>query len=385
MELRLFFSKTFSQVGDLIFNTLLDLWILNTFGSSKTLATSLAVASSANFIASFVGGYLADSRYVGKFLLGIEFFSVVISFLNLFYLTAIGNQRPSILIINLFLFLINFSNFLLSPLMKKAISSYVQRERIPTYNQWTSVVGQVLTIVIPAISTILYTKHFLTIEWALGINAVSFLIGFILLLPLLKFKLPPRNPDNRYSNTIKYVFRVPRLQEIILLGTILSLFSAELNVFAPVFVTKTLHQQALYGIVVSFMAVGGILGALSMHYFKIGKTLKTEYSFLALLVLSLFVIFGFPNIYSMCLLAIIANLNLVRYGVLSQTFIQLQVPAEIIGKTFSVLFFCLNLVMPLGSYLIGLVINQSSFLVSLLLIGTALLPFTMILVYRQKA
>lgn len=384
MEKKLFLSRCLSQAGDLVFNTLLDLWILNVFGSSEVLGTSLAVASIANFFASFLGGYFADSPNMGKYILLSEFLSFIISITNFFYLQIIGSSTPSISIINIFLFLINFNGFLLSPLMKKAISTYVEKDHIPKYNQWISITGQLLTVSVPAISTFYYSKKLLSISDALIINAISFLIAFIVLINLLHLKTYPVNKQNKYSQAVFLVFKNRKLQLIIILGGLLSLFAAELNVFFPFFVSKTLALQSLYGTVISFQAIGGICGALSLKLIKYSDSFKFEFLLILLLFFTLINIVALQNIYSVYLLSFTSNLVLVRYGVLSQTFIQLTIPKEFIGKIFSILFFILNLSMPIGSFLLGKILAHSLLFSFCFLAGTLSLTFTLLLFYKGE-
>lgn len=382
MEHRIFSSRLLSQLGDLFFNSIIDIWILNTFNSSATLGTSLAIASSANFIASFFGGYIADSKYLNKSILISEFLSFGISLVNIVYLYLV--HKPSILIINIFLFLLNFNGFLLSPLIKKIISLYILKDRVPKFNQVLSISGQMLNVVIPAIATYLYSRHFLSIISALLINAASFLIALLVLLPLINVNNVEQYSDNKYRTAFKYLLSNHRLQSTIIWGMFLSLFGAELGVFFPVFVSKTLKLQSLYGTVISFQAIGGIWGALSLRFIKISKKMSSEIYLLFFVIFSLLFTIFTKNIYATYLLSFITNFVLVRYGIFSQTFIQTSVPTKFIGKTFSILFFCLNLVMPVGSFVLGKALSYSNELTILLLLFPLLISILVLFIYKKK-
>ena len=106
-------SKTISTAGTLFFNAVIDLWVVQIFGSAKILGNTMAFTTLAAAICSFIGGYLADSSFRLRVLIMINAASSLVCGI------AFLEQKQLIgkpLTVYLLVFLLNIGSYLSSAL-----------------------------------------------------------------------------------------------------------------------------------------------------------------------------------------------------------------------------------------------------------------------------
>lgn len=124
MEKALLSSKTISTAGTLFFNAVIDLWVVQIFGSAKILGNTMAFTTLAAAICSFIGGYLADSSCRLRVLIMINAVSSLVCGI------AFLEQKQLIgkpLTVYLLVFLLNIGSYLSSPLFKTITSISVEK------------------------------------------------------------------------------------------------------------------------------------------------------------------------------------------------------------------------------------------------------------------
>lgn len=360
------YAKFVSFGGTLVFNTIIDLWIVHTFGSSNILGQTMAIASSATFICSIFGGYIADSKYLLTVIKVINLISGVLclAFVGLYhYQTQLALWQ-----VNTAVFLLNVNAYLSSPIFKKMVNFFVKRDAIMTFNQKMAIGTQIISVTVPPVSTFLYSWHWLSLPMAFFINGLSFFGAFYFLKPFTLNKQPTHKFVG-YRQTFKNIFTNPSLLQFLFMGVMLNFFLAGLNIFFPIMVIHQLHAGKLYGIVLASQAVGGIVGSYSISRFPITKSLVIERAGLIIISLVLLLLTVFQNIGFIFVVAIIISIVLARYNIASQTIVQREVESALIGKTFSAIFIFANIASPIGNltfgYINGLALNLTLIVVAI--------------------
>lgn len=357
MEKALLSSKTISTAGTLFFNAVIDLWVVQIFGSAKILGNTMAFTTLAAAICSFIGGYLADSSCRLRVLIMINSVSSLVCGI------AFLEQKQLIgkpLTVYLLVFLLNIGSYLSSPLFKTITSISVEKTRIVAFNRSITFASQLCTVLIPPAATWLFAKKIIGLEGALLLNGLSFVLCALLMVGLRKADgVKTAGNSNGYLGTIKLINNSGPLLFMALSGFILNFFLSGINVWLPYFTTKILHNASVYGVAISCQAVGGIIGALSIKKIKLDTSLRVERLGLViscgLIMLLLFAVSAPALILAMFFLAAIIT----RYNIALQSLIQTHVEQKYIGKTFSTTYLIANLALPIASFLFGHLLDFS--------------------------
>ena len=155
VEKTLLSSKTISTAGTLFFNAVIDLWVVQIFGSARILGNTMAFTTLAAAICSFIGGYLADSSFRLRVLIMINAASSLVCGI------AFLEQKQLIgkpLTVYLLVFLLNIGSYLSSPLFKTITSISVEKTRIVAFNRSITFASQLCTVLIPPAATWLFAK-----------------------------------------------------------------------------------------------------------------------------------------------------------------------------------------------------------------------------------
>ena len=350
-------SKTISTAGTLFFNAVIDLWVVQIFGSAKILGNTMAFTTLAAAICSFIGGYLADSSCRLRVLIMINAVSSLVCGI------AFLEQKQLIgkpLTVYLLVFLLNIGSYLSSPLFKTITSISVEKTRIVAFNRSITFASQLCTVLIPPAATWLFAKKIISLEGALLLNGLSFVLCSLLMVGLRKADgVKTAGNSNGYLGTIKLINNSGPLLFMALSGFILNFFLSGINVWLPYFTTKILHNASVYGVAISCQAVGGIIGALSIKKIKLDTSLRVERLGLViscgLLMAMLFAVSAPSLILAMFFLAAIIT----RYNIALQSLIQTHVEQKYIGKTFSTTYLIANLALPIASFLFGQLLDFS--------------------------
>lgn len=340
-------SKTISTAGTLFFNAVIDLWVVQIFGSAKILGNTMAFTTLAAAICSFRLRVLIMINAASSLVCGIAFLEQK---------QLIG--KP--LTVYLLVFLLNIGSYLSSPLFKTITSISVEKTRIVAFNRSITFASQLCTVLIPPAATWLFAKKIIGLEGALLLNGLSFVLCALLMVGLRKADgVKTAGNSSGYLGTIKLIKNSGPLLFMALSGFILNFFLSGINVWLPYFTTKILHNASVYGVAISCQAVGGIIGALSIKKIKLDTSLRVERLGLViscgLIMVLLFAVSAPALILAMFFLAAIIT----RYNIALQSLIQTNVEQKYIGKTFSTTYLIANLALPIASFLFGHLLDFS--------------------------
>ena len=174
---RLIFSKTISFAGTTLFNSILSIWIIEVFNSSKILGNINGYVGIAAIICNLLGGIFADSRYLMNLLL----ISDGVACLICFFVVGMG-LVDDLLWIYILVFILNANSYLSSPLFKTLVHYVVRKDEIVKYNTNLSFLVQLITVLFPPVSTTLYAVKLLSMNNVVVLNGISYLLSFLVLL-----------------------------------------------------------------------------------------------------------------------------------------------------------------------------------------------------------
>ncbi len=346
---RLIFSKTISFAGTTLFNSILSIWIIEVFNSSKILGNINGYVGIAAIICNLLGGIFADSRYLMNLLL----ISDGVACLICFFVVGMG-LVDDLLWIYILVFILNANSYLSSPLFKTLVHYVVRKDEIVKYNTNLSFLVQLITVLFPPASTTLYAVKLLSMNNVVVLNGLSYLLSFLVLLSFLRKKDSGKGKISfNYLTAINYLKSDSEMFVLVVTGGLLNAFLAGFNIYVPIFTTKIINNVAIYGYIMTLEAFGGILGIISMKYVKMLNSILLERYLFIISSCLLILLSYYGNLLVIALFTIILTFCLARYNITVQSVIQQDVPQKIIGRIFSLFFLIVNIGSTMGSFIFG--------------------------------
>lgn len=378
VQMNIRWSKTSSLIGTTLFNIIVNLWVIETYSSATYLGLVSSLSGFSALIFSFLGGYLADSKYIMKILYLTDLISAFLC--GIAYL-AIQHISPFFIFPMIFLLNINVS--LTNPLIKSLIANKIEKNNLIKFNSSLVIIGEIIKIVIPIISTFLYSNQFLSLKGALFINGVSFIFSFILIKKINVTDINQNIKKRSYITTIKYLKNKKIISLLLITGAMSNFILSGFNLVLPLYATEILNKSSYYGVFLSIESIGGLIGSLSTTIMPIDKDIVKERIGLLFTGLFLFVFCIFNSSIILMIICFTLNFFYVRYNIAFQSYIQSDVKSEHIGKTFSISYILSSLLLSTGSLFFGLLLSYS-FIWTLIIISTGLTIINLIWVINHK-
>ncbi|WP_297992514.1 MFS transporter [uncultured Clostridium sp.] len=355
-------GQIISLFGNAIQRFSMSLYLLAFTGSTSTFATILSLSTIPYIIFAPIAGRLSDKINKKKIMVYLDLFCFALIGIYAFILFK-GNDN--VLIVGTVMFILSICATLYGPTVTSSIPQIVEEEKLTSANGVINQVGSIVNFVGPILAGILY--GLLGIKIIVIINAVSFLISAIMEMFLNIPDVEIENIDIKNEVAItkdnekimsldfiknsfvgsKDVFIYLKREKKIVLGIIISyalcniFLSPILTIVAPYFVNILLgFSSEVYGIVEGVFVLGMILGgfwiSVKPNMFSMKKV---HYTYLPMIagVITMSSL-GFINLNNYALAIIFAlggfviMLSLALSNVLTLTFIQKQVPGEMLGS-----------------------------------------------------
>jgi hypothetical protein len=343
-------SKSFSLAGTVFFNVCINLWVINTYGSTAELGKIMAIAGVSNLLFGLLGGYIGDILKKENILRIADLFSGLICLISFFIFSNINIFAVSIIV-----FLLNMNSSLSSPIIRALVPQIVQKTELIIFNSKLSGLTETIKVGMPVVTTYLYGQGMIEIKYVFLINGISFFISYFLITLI---RLPNNLNTKKNTNTsFIAVLKLLKDNKILLLLMITSTFSnfifAGMNLLLPTYSISILESNRYYGYFLAAEALGSLLGIYSSKFLHIDKNMLKERiglffsGFLACL----------PFIFNSGLLVILFCFSicffLSRYNVAIQSYLQTNVPNGLVGKTFAISYVFAGIAVPLGSLFFG--------------------------------
>ena len=355
-------GQIISLFGNAIQRFSMSLYLLEFTGSTATFANILAISTIPYILFAPIAGRLSDNINRKKIMVYLDLFCSILIGGYAFILLR-GND--SALIVGTVMFMLSVCATLYGPAVTASIPQIVEEDKLTSANGVINQVGSIVNFVGPILAGILY--GLLGIKVIVIVNAVSFFASAIMELFL---DIPDVVKDNSVNENeiavdrnsekilsmdfvkksfidMKESFVYLKSEKKIVLGIIASYALCNiflvpiLSIVAPYFINVFLGLPSeVFGIVEAICVLGMILGgfwiSVKPNMFSMKKVHYTYFPMIAgVIVMSTLGFIKLNNyalagIFALGGLAIMLSLSL--SNVLTLTFIQKQVPGEMLGR-----------------------------------------------------
>ena len=351
-------GQIISLFGNAIQRFSMSLYLLEFTGSTATFANILAISTIPYILFAPIAGRLSDNINRKKIMVYLDLFCSILIGGYAFILLK-GND--SALIVGTVMFMLSICATLYGPAVTSSIPQIVEEDKLTSANGIINQVGSIVNFVGPILAGILY--GILGIKIIVIINAASFLISAIMEMFLdipdvvKKDEVNYIDKENNKLLSIDFVkksfadmkesFVYLKNEKKIVLGIIASYALCNiflvpiLSIVAPYFINVFLGLSSeILGIVEAICVLGMILGgfwiSVKPNMFSMKKVHYTYFPMIVgVIVMSTLGFIKLNNyalagIFALGGLAIMLSLSL--SNVLTLTFIQKQVPGEMLGR-----------------------------------------------------
>jgi hypothetical protein len=356
VELQLATSKFSSLVGTSIFNVFINVWVIDTFGSARVLSHVLSIAGVSSLLFSFLGATISKKLYFIKAIRYADGLSAIFCLIADVLLLTTNYRLPILLAL---VFTLNMNVAMTGPSLKRLIGIAVSKDRIIGFNAVISTGTETIKVVMPMLTTFLYTNHWLSLIGTITLNGISFFISFLFIRGIwCESESLSDGNGVTYKSAFVYMLKAPLLAYLIIAGFFSNIFLSGYTLIIPTIAINNFHDHSLYGLIVSIESAAAILGLLSIRYIHIDEQISRERWGLIVGGLSVGVTGIFLTKEAFMLTSFILGFFYARYNVGLQSYIQINVRNELIGYFFSMIFICASIAVPIGSTLFGLIIDK---------------------------
>lgn len=271
----LFWGQTLSRLGDFVFNLALAWWVLEKTGSALAMGAVMVFGALPMLFFLLIGGVVVD-RVNRAWLLFLS--DIGRGTLLLAGTWLVGSDRLEIWMVYAGSLVFSFADAFFMPAYTALVPQLTPQDDWPSANSLSSLSMQLSRVLGPAIGGLLVGFGGTTL--AFGINAVSFFISALLLLPLLSAKnmtpageqspLEPNSVIADIRDGWKIVFAQPILWVTILTyGLTNILLSGPFSVGMPFLVKDFMGgDEKLLGVLLAIFPIGYILSSLALGNLK---------------------------------------------------------------------------------------------------------------------
>ena len=347
-------GQIISLFGNAIQRFSMSLYLLEFTGSTAIFANILAISTIPYILFAPIAGRLSDKINRKKVMVYLDLFcSILIGIYALILLRG----RDSELIVAIVMFMLSVCYTLYGPAVVSSIPQIVEEDKLTSANGIINQVGSVVNFLGPILAGVLY--GLVGIKLIVIINAISFLVSAImeLFLDIPDVARADEATDNGKVLSIDFIkksfidmghsFVYLKKEKKIILGIIASYALCNiflvpiLSIVAPYFINILLGLPSqVYGVVEGICVLGMILGGFWISIKpKMFSMKKVHYTYIPMIVgVTLMATLGFIRLNNYVLaglfgisgMAIMLSLSL--SNVLTLTFIQQEVPSDMLGR-----------------------------------------------------
>lgn len=358
-EVLLIFGRWTSKIGDIVFDYVNNVVIVQTFASSSwVLALYQSSQNIINILFNLIGGAIADVGNRKKILIITDLLSALVCLVASFFIDS--NLVAAALIIANALLALIFS--LSSPTFKSIVREMVEKDRITFYNSISNGGKELISMIGPVIGLAL--MHLVGARGALLINAATFLVSsfseyLLVCLDQKKstvFHLTKNSIIHDIKDGLLYLCHEKTIFYLLIISALVNFFLAGYNLLIPY--TDIIYKGMFHGFYSKVMvaeAIGGIMG--SFINAKLSPNFTKKYSVLLLFLGTTGVTLILPPFASMtknlmiCLVPfLLFGTMLTMYNINFMSYIQIHVAEDYLGRVFSVIFTVAVMFMPIGSF-----------------------------------
>jgi len=362
----LFSGQTLSRLGDFVFNIALAWWVLEKTGSALAMGAVMVFGAVPMLIFLLIGGVVVDrfNRIWLLFLsdLGRGLIMVAATWL-------VGTDRLEIWMVYAGSLAFSFADAFFMPAYTALVPALTPQEDWPSANSLSSLSIQMSRVVGPAVGGLLVSLGGTT--FAFGINAASFFISGLLLLPLLSASAKPVSTETNAPSPASViadiregwsiVFAKPILWITILMAAFTNIFLAgPFSVGMPFLVKDFMGgDEKTLGLILAIFPIGYIAASLVLGNFKRIRR-RGPLLFITTILAGLGLgFFGLRVPFWVLVPAAILNgAALETFGLAWINLLQETVPLEKLGRVSSIDMLGSFVLLPIGFALTGLSVEH---------------------------
>lgn len=360
-----------SLFGNSLLRFALSLFILDLTQSAGTFSAILALTFLPQILLAPFGGVIADRFSKQKIMVILDFLSGGI--LSVFIILYVKNATLSVPAVAILMCTLAIIQSIYDPSVRASIPIITAPENFNQANSVVSVIYSLTSLLGPVAGGFLYS--FLGLQSILIINMVSFFISAVMELFL---RIPHKKSEEPitaagFLKDIRQTFSYlmvdkPVIFQMILISCSLNLFLAPLFSVGFPFMEKIIFgvSDELYGISEGFVGIGMILGALCTGF--LSKKLPFSKLHIYFTIIILFIlgmgVCGLPGILNttgtsyasyvlFTLFGMLFSLVMAIINILCMTYLQLEIPMELMGKSMSLVSALSTALLPLGQLIFG--------------------------------
>ncbi len=336
-------------------------WLTTTTGSSFILALASFAGLIPLVIFTPISGVLADRWKRKHLILSTDFLQALLSFglIFLFYL-----KLESFILIIVILFLRGMFQAIQLPASIALVPQMVPKNKISRVNGLNSILNNIIYMVTPVAGAIFL--EIASIEYILWIDVFTFLIavGTLVVVFVPSVSKQEKNSVQNYPKTsfksefiegLTYL-RVNGFMTLILGGMFANILINPLFSLLPYFI-KHIHEGGALdlALILGVFQMGSLVGALFVMVKNFQPQFKNIVSAVFVSFIGLFLLgISPPGFFSIIVLgSLIAGLALGTVDIMIISILQINIPGELQGRVFSILFMLVKSILPIAVLITG--------------------------------
>lgn len=394
---KLLIGRIATNIADSFFYMAI-LWFFKKQFNSPMILSLLFIADSSIDMVAFIFGPLIDRIYIKKLLKSVTILQMILSFFAVaFFIVKI----KAIIIITILLLVYLASTIgstLIYPAEEKILPLVVSKQKLIKVNGIFQMTYRTLDLFLDALATALIT--FLSIKATMIISILVFGIALIFYSQLYLPKKLQINHDSEYftENYLQDLIKgwqtlksEGRILFLIIPFAITNLFYGISSVGLPYFASHYLNSSAIgYGGLEMASSIGGLLGSLLIQRFSFGKQ-KLEFFITLSLFFAGIVIITETTIFRsipflILMMAGTSSLWISMMNINFEVLVQESFSSHILGRIETINSSIINCMIPVGSFLGGIIVQKYNASCTILLEGIAyvLTALAYLLIFNQN-
>jgi len=358
-------AQSVSVIGDATFTTTLVLWVATSLArnqpwSPQAVSGIFLAMSVPTLLVGPIAGVFADRWEKRRTLLRMDAARALLVLLLMLLALRPSTERIGWQLAGIYASLAGMTlcTQFFTPARFALLGLLVDRAQLARASGLSQTTNSLATVIGPSLATLLFFAAGL--QWALLLNALSFLASFCLLLPIRPPRTAAASPAARrfwheLGEGVGFCMHSRVLLTLIIVGIMITLGSGALNALGVFFVTQNLHAPAqAYGFLNSAYGVGAIAGALLTGLLarRVG-IVRTLWIALLLAGLALLCYARLSSLAPALLVVLLIGLLISAVNVVVAPLVLHTTPPELVGRVSSVLGLLLSLAAALSFSLAG--------------------------------
>lgn len=377
----LLIGRVATNIADSLFYMTI-LWYFKVTFHSPVILSLIFIADSTIDALAFLFGPLIDRTYIKNLLQYVTTAQILLSLVILPIFNSHSSQLLAIILLLMDYILSTIGSTLIYPAEEKILPAIVNKIKLAQVNGLFQMTYRTLDLFLDALATALIT--YFSLSKTMIISAFVFAIALIfytqLILPksLLQSKNKEYFTDNYLLDLIKgwqTLRNEGKILVLIIPFAVTNLFYGIASIGLPYFASHYLSASAIsYGSLELASSIGGLIGSLIVSRFSTSDKLEklvTVCLFLAGLSIIFEVLIAQYNAFLILIFALSNSFWISIMNINFEVLVQESFSPHILGRVETINSSIINCMIPIGSFLGGIIVQHFGFTIAIMLEGVA--------------